>query len=647
MVETRKIKNGLVQQLLLNDQSSISRQTEDQVRALRREKIDKPVIFVGAGTCGLVAGASGTIQMVKNWLFDHQINASIVETGCIGLCSAEPIVDVQLPGKNRVSFSNVKPEKVYNVLDAVFNNTIPEEDVLCQFPASNFLLWEGVPVWTELDFFKKQTRLVLENCGIIDPSSIDEYLAREGYKAFVKVIRNYSSGEVCDMVQESGLRGRGGAGFETGKKWKIAYNTQSDQKYIICNADESDPGAFMDRALIEGDPHRLIEGIAISAYAIGASQAYIYIRAEYPLAVKRLEKAIQQAKDYGILGQNIFDSGYSLYLTVRVGAGAFVCGEETALINSIEGKRGTPQPKPPYPAQRGLFGKPTVVNNVETLANVPAIIRLGPGWFKNIGTATSNGTKVFAISGKVRRTGLVEVSMGTSFRDIIFTVAGGIRDYKQFKALQIGGPSGACLDHTCLDVLVDYEAIAEHGAMMGSGGLVIMDEETCMVDVAKFFMYFLQNESCGKCIPCREGTRRMLEILQAITRRPSDDGRHETLERFKGVMMLEELAEVIRDTSLCGLGQTAPNPVLSTLKYFREEYEEHIFDRVCRANVCKGLRTFLIDIDKCTGCTVCLRKCPANAIIGSQRSPHFIVQDKCIGCGICYDSCKFNAISSK
>ncbi|OFY11998.1 MAG: NADH dehydrogenase [Bacteroidetes bacterium GWE2_42_24] len=620
---------------------------QETLRLLRREKIEQPVIFVGAGTCGIAAGSNQTISAINEYLNENNIHAAVIEVGCIGLCSAEPIVDVQIPGKNRIAFGNITAGKVNNLLDAVFNNTLPDEGALYQYPGPNLVLWEAVPLQSEVPFFKNQKRVVLEQCGIIDPDNIEEYIARGGYRSFVKAIRNYTSLDICNLIDESGLKGRGGGGFPTGQKWKITYNTPSDQKYLICNADESDPGTFMDRALIEGDPHRLIEGMGIAAYAVGANQAYVYIRAEYPETMSTLEKAISQARDYGLIGANILDSGFSFYLNIRIGAGAFVCGEETALINSIEGKRGTPQPKPPHPAVKGLFGKPTVVNNVETLANVPAIVCNGPAWFNAMGTENSKGTKVFAVTGKARYTGLIEVAMGTTLKTIVYDIVGGIKDYKRFKAIQIGGPSGACLDESCLSICVDYEALRNEGAMMGSGGLVVMDETTCMVDVAKFFMNFLQNESCGKCIPCREGTRRMLEILESITRKPVDDAKHETLERFKGVMMLEELAEVIRDTSLCGLGQTAPNPVLSTLKYFREEYEEHIFDRKCRAGVCKGLRTYVIDTDRCTGCTICFRKCPVNAIIGTQRNPHFIVQDKCIGCGICYDFCKFNAINSK
>ncbi len=624
---------------LLNKQSP---EIDQKLKLLRRENIEKPVIFIGAGTCGLGAGAAKTIEAVKAYTAKNQIDADILEVGCIGLCAMEPIMDIQLPGKNRIAFGNVTSDRVENILESIFHDTLSATQALYQFNSTDNSEWEQVSDFNMHPFFSKQQRFVLLNCGIINPESINEYIAWGGYKAFVKVLMKYTSNEVCDMTHESGLRGRGGGGFITAQKWKLASQTVSEQKYLICNADEGDPGAFMDRAVIEGDPHRLVEGIAIAAYAIGASKAYVYIRAEYPLAIKRLKKAITDAKELGILGEDIFGSGYSLSIVIKMGAGAFVCGEETALMHSIEGKRGMPSPRPPFPTTAGLFGKPTVINNVETLANVPGIILNGPEKFNTIGTNSSKGTKVFALSGKIKNTGLVEIPMGTTIREIIFNIGGGIIGDKKFKAVQIGGPSGGCITEENLDIEIDYESLKKVGAMMGSGGLVVMDEDTCMVDIAKFFMDFIQRESCGKCIPCREGTRRMLEILESITSKPK--AKNEALDRFKGVIMLEKLARVIRDTSLCGLGQSAPNPVLSTLKYFRDEYDAHIYERECPAKVCKEMKTYTIHVDKCTGCMVCAKKCPTNAIIGTKKSPHFIVQEKCISCGNCLASCKFDAI---
>lgn len=637
-------KNFLLQLLQNYKQNQYSAEIAEKIQQIRRIKITKPVIYVGAGTCGLGAGAGKTLEAVKRYLNEKKIDAQVVETGCIGICAAEPLMDVHIPGYNRICFEHLTEDKVYETLDAIFNLELPKNKAIFQFVQEGNRKWEGVPDISEHPFFKPQKRIVLQNCGIVNPISIEEYIASGGYKSYLKVINEMSREEVCDTIEKSGLRGRGGGGFPTGKKWKFALNTQSDQKYIICNADEGDPGAFMDRAVIEGDPHRLIEGMAIGAYAIGATKAYVYIRAEYPLAVERLKIAIQQAKDYGLIGKNIFGTGVDFEIKIKMGAGAFVCGEETALIHSIEGKRGMPRPRPPYPAISGLFGKPTVINNVETFANVPYIIANGYESFASMGTERSKGTKVFALSGKINLTGLVEIPMGTTIRDIIYKIAGGIPNGKKFKAVQIGGPSGGCITEQNLDIPIDYESLISVGAMMGSGGLVVMDEDTCMVDVAKFFMSFIQRESCGKCIPCREGTRRMLEILEDITHKPTNNSQHEALARFKGVTQLERLAKVIKETSLCGLGQTAPNPVLSTLRWFREEYEEHIYERYCRAGVCTELRTFTIDVDKCTGCTLCAKKCPTQAIIGTAKSPHFIVQDKCISCGTCFEVCKFNAV---
>ncbi|RLD46260.1 MAG: NADH-quinone oxidoreductase subunit F [Bacteroidetes bacterium] len=638
-------KQYIIEEILSNPRKDFS--NVDLVKELKRELITKPVIFIGTGTCGLGAGADKTMIAVKTYLKATKIEADIIETGCIGLCSSEPLMDVQLPGHNRVCFENATADKVEDILDSILKakSEVKEQSVLCQFKSKENHKWDGIPDINDLAFFKPQFRIVLKNCGIVNPISIDEYIASGGYTGFLNLIKTKNSEEVCDLVEKSGLRGRGGGGFLTGKKWKFALNTSAEQKYLICNADEGDPGAFMDRAVIEGDPHRLIEGMAIAAYGIGATKSYVYIRAEYPLAIKRLNIALQQAREYGLLGDNVFGSNVNFEIKVKTGAGAFVCGEETALINSIEGKRGMPRPRPPFPAVSGLFGKPTIINNVESLSNLPFIIKEGEDKFAAIGTEKSKGTKVFALSGKITKTGLVEIPMGTSVREVLFDIAGGVPNNKKFKSVQIGGPSGGCITEQNLDIPIEYESLIEVGAMMGSGGLVVMDEDTCMVDVAKFFMDFIQRESCGKCIPCREGTRRMLEILEDITHKPHHNGKHEALRRFKGVTQLERLGKVIKETSLCGLGQTAPNPVLSTIKWFREEYEEHIFERKCSANVCTELRVFTIDVDACTGCTICAKKCPTDAIIGSRKAPHFIVDDKCIACGTCFDVCKFNAIT--
>ncbi len=616
----------------------------DHLIELRRERLVRPAIFIGAGTCGLGAGAAATRQSVQDYLQSHNVDADLIDVGCIGLCSAEPILEIQLPGRTRIAFCHVGESEAPGLIESVLAGQVPEQNVLGQHRGPNLEPWPGVPWLDEHPFFAPQTRWVLANCGRIDPTSIEEYVAQGGYQALVRALRTTTPETLCQQVERSGLRGRGGGGFPTGRKWSFARAAEANQKYLICNADEGDPGAFMDRAVIEGDPHRLLEGMLLAAYAVGASRAYIYIRAEYPLAIERLELAIEQAKAWGLLGDQILGSPLSLAITIKRGAGAFVCGEETALIHSIEGRRGMPRPRPPYPAVQGLFGKPTVINNVETLANLPGLVLRGADRFAAVGTESSKGTKVFALSGKVTRTGLVEVAMGTTLRQIVMEIGGGVPNDKAFKAVQIGGPSGGCIPAEHLEIDVNYESLKSVGAMMGSGGLVVMDEETCMVDLAKFFMDFIQRESCGKCIPCREGTRRMLEILQRITRGRKREKGHDALERFASVLTLEQLAETIRDTSLCGLGQTAPNPVLSTLRWFRDEYEAHIYERRCPAGACPELVVYRIDPEKCRGCTLCIKKCPAGAIVGSPKQAHYIVEDACIGCGSCMDACRFEAI---
>ena len=618
-----------------------------ELASYRRDGITQLHIFVATDTSGVVAGALKTLAAVKKYIAARNLNAIVIETGNMGIASFAPVMDVQIPGYARISFKYVYEESVAAILDAILNNEIPEENLIGQYKNPLHEYYERVPFVEDHLFFSKQKRIILKNCGLIDPVNIEEYIAQGGYTPFLKTITNYTPAAVCDIVDQSELRGRSGSGFPVGEKWKISLTTAAEEKYLICNADESDPGAFMDRTLLEGIPHRIIEGIALASYAIGAKIAYIYIKNEYHLAIKKLDKAIEQAYFNGLLGNNIFNSGYSLSIIVIKGAGAFVCGEETALINSIEGKRGMPRHKPPYPAQSGLFGKPTIVNNAETLASIPAIFEHGPQWFSRLGTKTSKGTKIFTVSGNVRFTGLVEVPLGTTFREIIFECCGGMSGDKDFKSLLIGGPLGFCINEDLLDTPIDFKELERAGVSMGSGGLVVMDQGTCMVDMARYFAEFIRRESCGKCIPCREGSKRMFDILELLSHKPSVKKSHESLRRFKGIMQLGQLAEVIRDTSLCGLGKYAPNPVISILKYFHTEFEEHIFDRNCRANVCKELKTFYIDVDKCIGCHVCATKCPTQAIIGSPRKPHFIVEEKCIGCGVCYDSCKFVAIFQK
>jgi len=620
---------------------------DEKIAFIRREKVNKPVIGISLNSASLIAGANQLRDRILEYLQERDFNAEIIPLGTLGITNYEPVVCIQLPGKTKLFYKNVTDENIIAILDGTLNNFIPEDHVFAQVKNKLHEVWERVPFLHEISFFQNQQRLLLCNCGMINPESIEEYISHGGYASFLGTLRKNTPAEVCYMIEQSNLKGRGGDGYPTGKKWKVALESPSDQKYLICNAGESDPGAFMERLLIESDPHKVVEGIALSAYAIGAQKAYVYIESEYNLAIERLQNAILQAKEWGFLGHNIFESGYNLEIIIKRGAGAYVCGEETALISSIEGKRGKPRSKPPYPATKGLFGKPTVVNNVETLINVPVIIEKGYEWYNSVGTAESKGTKLFSISGKVEFPGIIEVAMGTRLRDIIFRIAGGIAMGKKFKAVHIGGPSGGCLGENHLDTPIDFDAIMLTGTSLGSAGMVVLDEDNCIIDTVKYFMDFLQKESCGVCIPCREGTRRMHEILENISKRPKDDQSHTTLQRFKGVMQLENLAEVLKDTSMCGLGRKAANPVLTSLKWFRDEYEDHIFERRCEAGVCQELRTFEINVDACTGCTLCARKCPSGAIYGTPKNAHFIVQDKCIGCGICYDTCKFSAIISK
>ena len=552
----------------------------------------------------------------------------VVKTGCFGLCAQGPIMMIY---PDHLMYTQVQPEDV----DEIFENHVKCGQVVTRLLAGNHEEGEVSNALESVDFFSRQMRVALRNCGAINPEDIDEYIARDGYLALEKVTGSMTPEEVIELIRASGLRGRGGAGFPTGVKWSFAAAQQVAQKYVCCNADEGDPGAFMDRSVLEGDPHSVIEAMAIAAYAIGANQGYVYVRAEYPIAVERLTIAINQAREYGLLGKDIFGTGFDFNLDIRLGAGAFVCGEETALMTSVEGKRGEPRPRPPFPAVKGLFGQPTILNNVETYANVPVIILKGAEWFSGIGTEKSKGTKVFAVGGKIENTGLVEIPMGTTLREIVFDIGGGVPNGKKFKAAQTGGPSGGCIPASQLDTPIDYESLIALGSMMGSGGLIVMDEDTCMVDLAKFFLEFTVDESCGKCPPCRIGTKRMLEILTRIT---EGKGVPEDIEK------LETLARDIKAAALCGLGQTAPNPVLSTLRYFRDEYMAHVVDKKCPAGVCKSMLKFKIDTDACKRCGICKKNCPADAISGDRETPFEIDQDKCIKCGVCIEKCPFRSI---
>ncbi len=580
---------------------------------------------VGLGTCGISAGGYAVFNAIQKEIEDQKLNVVLSETGCIGMCYEEVLVEIIKNGNSYI-YGKVTPDKV---------KTIINEHIIHDKAIKDWIISGSNGFKTDQDYFTKQQRIVLKNCGIIDPNSIDEYIAYGGYKAVRKVIADYSQKDIIDIVTQSGLRGRGGAGFLTGVKWKFANQAEGDIKYLICNADEGDPGAFMDRSILEGDPHAVIEGMIIAAHAIGATQGYIYVRAEYPKAIQRLQTAISQCKHKKFLGNRIFNSDFNFDIKIKEGAGAFVCGEETALIASIEGRRGMPRIRPPFPAQQGLWGKPTNINNVETFANIPWIILNGADAFAAIGTEKSKGTKVFALAGKIVKSGLVEVPMGITINEIVFDIGGGIIDGKKFKAVQMGGPSGGCIPASMGDLRIDYNEINRTGAIMGSGGLIVLDESTCMVDMAKFFLTFTQNESCGKCTFCRIGTKRMLEILERIT---EGEGKEEDLE------ILEDLAYKVQQSSLCGLGQTAPNPVLTTLKYFRDEYLSHIRDKKCPALSCPLLINYVINPEKCTGCMICLRKCPSNAITGNKKEVHFIDPEVCTKCGICYDLCKFDAI---
>lgn len=587
------------------------------------------VLVCGGAGC-ISAGCKAVQTALVNELTRQGIENEIrvVETGCVGSCDLGPIIIIYPEG---VFYQKVNPEDVPEIVSEHLLKGRVVERLLCRAPESN----ELIRTYDEMTFFNRQVRRALRNVGLINPESIEEYIARDGYKALGKAVTSMKPEEVIDFVKRSGLRGRGGAGFPTGIKWELAAKSPGDQKYILCNADEGDPGAFMDRSILEGDPHSIIEAMAIAGYAIGSNQGYVYVRAEYPLAVERLGKGIKEAREYGMLGKNIFNSGFDFDLDIRVGAGAFVCGEETALIASIEGKRGEPRPRPPFPAAAGLWGKPTNNNNVETYANIPPIILNGPEAFASVGTEKSKGTKVFALAGNINNTGLVEVPMGMTLREVVYDLGGGIPNGRKFKAAQIGGPSGACLTQEHMELPLEYDALVKAGAMMGSGGLIVMDDTKCMVDVARFFLDFICDESCGKCPPCRIGTKRMMEILERIT---NGEGEEEDIDK------LYELASTIKASALCGLGQTAANPVLSTLKHFRDEYLAHIRQKQCPAGVCRSLMNYAIIPEMCKGCGICAKNCPSNAISGEIKKPYTIDPAECIRCGACMEKCPFKAI---
>ncbi len=616
----------------MNNLQKLRIAAQEQWNELKGSSI--PVIYIGTASCGRAAGALSVLDSIHRVIDEKKLAARIVEVGCIGPCYLEPLADYQLPGRPRMSHANVTPEKAAQLTLGYLSGDHPPVGLAIAYHGDDGDGFAGkAPRFFDLPMLKPQVRVVLRNCGLIDPEEIGHYLANDGYEGICKAFMKGPEGVIAE-VKEAGLRGRGGAGFPTYKKWEICRSAPGETKYLICNADEGDPGAFMNRSLLEGDPHAVLEGMLIAAYAIGASHGYIYIRAEYPLAIVHLKRALAQMREYGLLGNNILGSGFSFEITIKEGAGAFVCGEETALIASIEGRRGMPKSRPPFPAIAGLYGKPTIINNVETLGTLPNIMRNGAAWYRQFGVQDNYGTKTFSLVGKVRRPGLIEVPLGMTLRKIIFDVGGGTA--KKFKAVQTGGPSGGCLSEEFLDMTVDYESLGAAGSIMGSGGLIVMDEDTCVVDVARYFLDFTQKESCGKCSPCRVGSRHLVELLEKIT-----GGQGETDDLAK----LQKLGETVKRGALCGLGQTAPNPVLTTLRYFRPEYLMHVSEKYCPATVCRELLEYRVIPDKCTGCQRCVSVCPTGAITGPRAEPHNLDPSKCIKCRACYEICRFDAIA--
>ncbi|HBB90534.1 MAG TPA: NADH-quinone oxidoreductase subunit F [Bacteroidales bacterium] len=633
-----------LRELLLHDNPATDPALRQRIRTLRRERVIKTTVFIDTTTPTSIYPIGKIREAVAGWSEASGIAVEVIDTGSLGLISATPVIGIQIPGRARVYYGPVESADIDGLMNAIHKQVVPEENLLGQLVLSSQQSWEGIPFLEKHPFFVNQVRHVMKLSGIIDPCSVAEFVGWGGYRAFAKSIHFYTDKELLGLIEKSGLRGRSGSGFPAVRKWIATASAVGDKRYVLCNADESDPGGYMHRILIESNPHLVLEGVMLASYIIGASQAIIYTRSRYRVSVARLQCAINQARAVGLIGQDILGSGYTLDIQLRRGPGAFVCGEETALIASLEGKRGMPRTKPPYPATQGLFGKPTLVHNVETLAQVPLIIENGPEWYRSTGTEGSSGTKLFSLSGKIRRLGVVEVAFGTPVRDIVEKAGGGIPDGRTIKTVLLGGPSGKFLPPEKLDLPIEFDRFRKENFDMGSGSMVILDDTCCPVSLMKNMIDFIHQESCGKCIPCRDGSLRIREILEMVTSKPAEDKSHAALDRFKGITRVAELAHVMQDTSLCGLGKTAPNPLISGFELFRTELEEHVFERTCRAAVCQNLRTFSVDPVACNGCNICYLKCPESAIIGAARQVHYIVDHLCTGCGKCFEVCKFNAI---